>query len=221
MSVSANKAADGGGSIGLPADLEGRLYAFRGQVWRIKLLEAVAGAVVGVLVGYLVVLVLDRLMETPRGLRLAIFAGAAAACGVVPVALHRWIWRHRRLEQLARLIARSFPGMGDQLLGIIELSRERGAAGSPGFGGSPNGHGRSTSRGRYPVRGTGSGCWRRPFRLCSRPRQPGLSPRRPPMRGPDSWLLGVRPTASRSRGLSGFKRRSWCRVANRPACQCG
>lgn len=136
MSVSANKAADGGGSIGLPADLEGRLYAFRGQVWRIKLLEAVAGAVVGVLVGYLVVLVLDRLMETPRGLRLAILAGAAAACGVVPVALHRWIWRHRRLEQLARLIARSFPGMGDQLLGIIELARERGQAGSPGAGGS-------------------------------------------------------------------------------------
>src|SRR5262249_41627945 len=37
-------------------------------------------------------------------------------------ALHRWIWRQRRLEQLARLVARTFPSVGDQLLGIIELA---------------------------------------------------------------------------------------------------
>ena len=36
---------------------------------------------------------------------------------------HRWIWRNRRLEQLARLLTRKHPGVGDQLLGIIELVR--------------------------------------------------------------------------------------------------
>src|SRR5262249_20092711 len=33
------------------------------------------------------------------------------------------IWRNRRLEQLARLLSRKHPHVGDQLLGIIELVR--------------------------------------------------------------------------------------------------
>ena len=40
----------------------------------------------------------------------------------IPFFLHRWVWRHRRLEQLARLLARKHPRVGDQLLGIIELA---------------------------------------------------------------------------------------------------
>ena len=111
------------GPITLPAGLERRLYQFRGRVWRIKLLEAIAGALFGVLVGYLAVFALDRFTETPAGVRLAAFLGAVAACAAIPVAFHRWIWGQRGLEQLARLISRRFPGIGDQLLGIIELVR--------------------------------------------------------------------------------------------------
>jgi hypothetical protein len=37
--------------------------------------------------------------------------------------MHRWVWRNRRLEQLARLLSRKHPHVGDQLLGIIELVR--------------------------------------------------------------------------------------------------
>ncbi|MFM8414714.1 MAG: proline-rich domain-containing protein [Planctomycetota bacterium] len=113
--------------IRLPVDLERRLYAFRGRVWRIKLLEAVAAAVVGVLAGYLVVFTLDRLTETPGWVRFAAFAAAAAACFAVPLAFRRWIWGHRGLEQVARLIGRRFPSVGDQLLGIIELVRSADA----------------------------------------------------------------------------------------------
>jgi len=116
------------GPIRLPAGLERRLYDFRGRVWRIKLLEALSGALFGVLVGYLAVFALDRLTETPAGVRLAAFLVAVGACAAIPVALHRWIWGQRGLEQLARLISRRFPGIGDQLLGIIELVR---AAESP------------------------------------------------------------------------------------------
>ena len=112
-----------GDRIALPAGLERRLYAFRGRVWRIKLLEAISGALFGVLVGYLAVFAIDRLTETPAWVRLAAFLGAVAACAVIPVAFHRWIWGQRGLEQLARLIGRRFPGIGDQLLGIIELVR--------------------------------------------------------------------------------------------------
>ena len=45
-----------------------------------------------------------------------------SGCAIVPLQLHRWIWRQRRLEQLARLLTAKLPRLGDQLLGIIELT---------------------------------------------------------------------------------------------------
>ena len=39
----------------------------------------------------------------------------------LPRALYRWVWLNRHLEQLARLLTRKHPHIGDQLLGIIEL----------------------------------------------------------------------------------------------------
>jgi hypothetical protein len=105
----------------LPDSLEDQLQRFRRRVWLIKMVEAVAAASFGILVAYLVLFGLDRLWDTPGWLRLALFVLAAVACAQVPVALHRWVWRHRRLEQLARLLARKHPRIGDQLLGIIEL----------------------------------------------------------------------------------------------------
>jgi hypothetical protein len=141
MTGSVTESAIDDGPSGLPADLAQRLRGFRARVWRIKLLEAIGGAAAGVLVGYLAVLGLDRVMETPWGVRLGVFGFAVTGCAAVPVALHRWIWSHRRFEQLARLIARSFPALGDQLLGIIELARETAsgsttASSRTGLGGS-------------------------------------------------------------------------------------
>jgi hypothetical protein len=105
----------------LPESLRTKMFAFRRRVWAIKLVEAGCGAAFGVLVAYLVTFILDRLWDTPPGVRFGIFVSALAACAIVPLALHRWIWRQRRLEQLARLLSRAHPSIGDQLLGIIEL----------------------------------------------------------------------------------------------------
>jgi hypothetical protein len=105
----------------LPESLRAQMFAFRRRVWIIKLIEAGCGAAFGVLVAYLVTFLLDRLWDTPLGVRTGIFVSALAVCALVPVALHRWIWRQRRLEQLARLLSRTYPSIGDQLLGIIEL----------------------------------------------------------------------------------------------------
>jgi hypothetical protein len=60
----ATETRDAGRTIVLPVDLERRLHAFRRLVWRIKSIEAVGGALFGFLLGYAIVFVLDRLMET-------------------------------------------------------------------------------------------------------------------------------------------------------------
>ncbi len=112
-----------GSGLRLPADLQRQLYGFRSLIWKIKSIEAVCGAVCGVVVGYLTLFAVDRLLETPQWIRIGIFAFAFAACTVVPVAFHHWIWGHRSFDQLARLLSRRFPSLGDQLLGVIEIVR--------------------------------------------------------------------------------------------------
>ncbi len=118
MSVEQSKAG-----LKLPESLQTQLNEFRRRVWTIKSIEAACGAMFGVFVSYLTVFALDRVMDTPSLLRLAIFLVAVGGCAFVPVYLHRWIWCHRRFEQLARLVSRTLPLIGDQLLGIIELVR--------------------------------------------------------------------------------------------------
>lgn len=107
----------------LPSSLQTQLLDFRRRVWTIKSIEAACGALFGFFLSYLIVFSLDRVIDTPTWARLTIFAVAMAACAFVPVYLHCWIWCNRRSEQLARLISRRYPSIGDQMLGIIELVR--------------------------------------------------------------------------------------------------
>jgi hypothetical protein len=113
------------GGLALPDGLQRQLQAFRRTVWTIKAIEAVCGAVFGVLVAWLLLFLLDRLYDTSAAVRWALFAVAVASCAAIPVAFHRWIWSHRGLDSLARLIARRFPSLGDQLLGVVEIVRNR------------------------------------------------------------------------------------------------
>lgn len=108
-------------SLRLPTTLETQLHAFRGRLRWIKTAEAVCGAIFGVLAAFVVLFAVDRVFDTADWVRYLLFAVSVAACAIVPVALHRWIWGHRRLDQLARLLARKYPHFGDELLGIIEL----------------------------------------------------------------------------------------------------
>ena len=113
------------GGLALPEGLQRQLDAFRRTVWTIKAIEAVCGALFGVLVAWLVLFLLDRVSDTPAAVRWMLFAAAVASCAAIPVAFHRWIWSHRGLDRLARLIARRFPSLGDQLLGIVEIVRNQ------------------------------------------------------------------------------------------------
>ncbi|MCA9046620.1 MAG: hypothetical protein KDA69_19990, partial [Planctomycetaceae bacterium] len=106
----------------IPDSLREKILAFRRRVWTIKIVEAVAGAIAGVAVGYLATYALDRIVDTPQLVRGLLFAASIITCGMIPWALDRWVWRQRRLDQLAKLLSQKHPSVGDQLLGIIELA---------------------------------------------------------------------------------------------------
>jgi hypothetical protein len=107
----------------LPASLQNQLRGFRRRVWSVKLLEACAAAAFGVLAAFLLMFLLDRLWDSPVWLRAGLFVAAAVGCANVPLAVYRWVVRHHRPDQLARLLGRKQPLFGDQLLGVVELVR--------------------------------------------------------------------------------------------------
>jgi len=115
----------------LPPELEAKLADFRRRVWIVKLAEGALAALFGLTLSYLLVFVLDRFCETPVWARTFILVAGAATLGLgLPLKWHRWVWRQRRLEDVARLLRITFPRLGDQLLGIVELARmDHGAAG--------------------------------------------------------------------------------------------
>ena len=107
----------------IPVELQKQLRDFRKHLWRTKLVEAVLAGFFGLLFSFLLVFLLDRLMPTPGWLRLVILvAGTSLFTFFVPYWIHRWILKNRRENQLARMISRKFPRLGDRLLGVLELS---------------------------------------------------------------------------------------------------
>lgn len=121
-------------SNAIPDSLRKQLEDFRVQLWRRKVTEAVAAGFVGLLLSFLLIFGLDRVWQTPGWARFLILLGGVSLFGgFAPYWLHRWIWGHRREEQLAKLIAKRYPGLGDRLLGVIELQgqQEEGDSLSP------------------------------------------------------------------------------------------
>ncbi|MBL9115099.1 MAG: hypothetical protein JNJ83_08825 [Verrucomicrobiaceae bacterium] len=111
-------------ALPLPPALEAKLAEFRRRVWLVKLTEGILAAFFGLALSYAIVFALDRFMETPAALRLAILLSGSIGLGLVlPLKWHRWVWQQRRLEDAARLLRRTFPRLGDQLLGIVQLAR--------------------------------------------------------------------------------------------------
>jgi len=112
----------------LPPILESKLAQFRKRVWIVKLAEGLLAAAFGLALSYAFVFVLDRFFETDAMVRgVILFAGAAVLGFGLPLKWHRWVWQQRKLEDAARLLRRKFPRLGDQLLGIVELSKHDAA----------------------------------------------------------------------------------------------
>ena len=109
----------------LPDGLQRQLLDFRRRVWTDQDgRRPPAPRRFAVVAAYLLMFLLDRVFDTPAWLRATLFvAGVRRLPARSRWPIYRWIWRNRRLEQLAMLLSRKHPAVGDQLLGIIELVR--------------------------------------------------------------------------------------------------
>ena len=106
----------------IPDRMQAKLDAFQKRVWIVKLAEGLLAAAFGLLVSYLVVFALDRFIDTSKSVRLGILLTGAIGLGVwFPLICHKWIWKSRKLEQVASMLRVKYPRLGDHLLGIIEL----------------------------------------------------------------------------------------------------
>ena len=111
-------------SIEVPPRMREKLDDYRRRVWAVKVAEGLLAGVFGLFVSYLVVFAFDRFGETPATVRVALLlAGSLGLAVFFPLKCHKWVWRHRRLDQLARLLKHKFPRFGDHMLGIIELAQ--------------------------------------------------------------------------------------------------
>lgn len=106
----------------IPEDLRKQLAEFQRHLWKVKITEAVLAGVFGLIASFLVVFLLERFFPIPPLVRLLILlAGTSLAAVFAPLWVRRWVFGHKREDQLARLISKKFPKLGDRLLGIIEL----------------------------------------------------------------------------------------------------
>jgi len=110
----------------IPEELQAQLAQFQRHLWRVKITEAVLAGIFGLIVSYLLVFLLERAFPIPSTARFFILlSGASLSAIFAPLWIRRWVFGHQREDQLARLIAKKFPKLGDRLLGIIELQDQK------------------------------------------------------------------------------------------------
>ena len=113
-------------TLEIPQRMRSKLHAFQRKIWTVKLIEGCGAALCGLMLSYLVVFVMDRFIDTDWKVRSAILLlGSLGVAVWLPWMCHRWIWKSRRLEQVARLLKVNHPRLGDYLLGVIELVNQR------------------------------------------------------------------------------------------------
>lgn len=115
--------------VSVPPNVARRLVEYRGCFRRIKLLEAIGAVVCALTVSYCLMFVLDRTSDPSRFVRYAaLMIGLLVAMTWLPWMIYRWVWKSRRLDQVARILkGQSYEG--DHLLGVIELAESPAIAG--------------------------------------------------------------------------------------------
>lgn len=110
--------------LAIPDGTLAKLHEFRRRIWTIKIIEGLCAAAFGLLLSYLLVFVIDRFVDTPAWARAGLLLVGATGLGIwFPLKCHRWVWKTRRFDQLARMLKYRMPRLSDHMLGIIELAQ--------------------------------------------------------------------------------------------------
>ncbi len=111
-----------GRRLELPQTLRDKLADFRRYVRTTKLAETVLCCFVIGSLAFLTIYASDRFWDTHRAIRWLLFCLATFAWILIPYSLYRWVWCNQRWEQVARLLRKRAPSIGDEILSVIELS---------------------------------------------------------------------------------------------------
>ncbi len=110
----------------LPDSLTRQIKNFRSRLWRVRIAEALFLALSNLGLGYAVLYLSDRLWDTPHGMIWAVFILSFAGILVFsPFWLVKWVVLKRTPLQVAGLLEKVMPALGDKLRGIIELADDR------------------------------------------------------------------------------------------------
>lgn len=111
----------------VPEELKLQLEGFKRRLWIAKITESILAGALGIALSFLLLFFLERFIELPVWLRITNFLICLLTFAVVlPFTLNKWVFKHRRKNQIAQLIAKKFPHLGDQILGVIELEEQNG-----------------------------------------------------------------------------------------------
>lgn len=116
----------------MPTDLSLRLKKFERRLQVTETLLASLAGVAGLLATFSVLALIDRFADTPVAVRLAIAIAGGLALAV-PAAwwVRHWLLKRRDARELSKIVQNSFPGMGDRLLGAVELANGEHPDASP------------------------------------------------------------------------------------------
>ena len=114
--------ATGRTKLELPPKMKSKLVKYQRRIWVVKLVEGLCAAALGLILSWIVVFLLDRFYDTTAFQRTVILlVGTIGLALWLPYVCHRWVWKSRRLEQVARMLKVNHPRLGDYLLGICLL----------------------------------------------------------------------------------------------------
>ena len=112
--------------IALPDSLRAQFAGLERALWRAETTHAVCGATAALAASFALVFMCDRLGDTPKTLRTALWlAGVGGAAWFVVRWCRHWVWQRRDLRALSKVVQHGHRRLGDRLLGIVELAEEK------------------------------------------------------------------------------------------------